>query len=112
MARRFVRACLGPDAPDDAVLLTQLLVGELVTNAVRHARLGESDTIAVRLEARAGWLRAEVADPGPCFDPSALDLGAEPFRGLAVVDRIATRWGVGRSPCLVWFELEQDPGHG
>jgi serine/threonine-protein kinase RsbW len=64
--------------------------------------------MAVR--ATTGRVRVEVTDPGSGFSkprvgPPAPDaLGG---RGLLIVDRLATRWGVSSgSPTRVWFELE------
>jgi anti-sigma regulatory factor (Ser/Thr protein kinase) len=90
-----------PRACDDA----ELLVSEIVTNAVVHAR-GDALVVVVR-PARAG-LRVEVHDG----DPHALQrrrpapdaLGG---RGLQLVGELADAWGVERRQRgkAVWFEL-------
>ncbi len=54
----------------------ELLVSELVTNAIRHAGLDDGDTITLSVEASDRALRIEVSDPGPGFAP------AEPLSGL------------------------------
>jgi anti-sigma regulatory factor (Ser/Thr protein kinase) len=46
----------------------ELLTTKLVTNAVKHAKMSQSEQIIVRLELRDG-VRVEVIDPGPPFDP-------------------------------------------
>jgi anti-sigma regulatory factor (Ser/Thr protein kinase) len=89
----------------------QLLVSELVTNAIRHAGLGDDDQITIVLEADAGALRIEVRDPGPGFD--VVEPTPDPARpsgwGLYLVRELSDRWGVERNDeTLVWFELDKD----
>ena len=85
----------------------KLLVSELVTNAVRHPR--RDGHIELSLRHARGRVHVEVTDPGEGFSkprvgPPAPDaLGG---RGLLIVDRLASRWGVTPgSPTRVWFEL-------
>jgi anti-sigma regulatory factor (Ser/Thr protein kinase) len=108
-ARRVVAASDGqlPVAVRDDVLL---LVTELVTNAVRHAGVGPDQSLRIELRRWPRRLRVEVVDPGGHFATdrprsSTADHGGW---GLVLVERIATRWGVGRgaSGTRVWFELE------
>lgn len=80
----------------------ELLVSELVTNAVRHG----SGDIGLRL-IRAGSLLCEVRDNG--YDLPALrraDVTAENGRGLQLVTALAERWGAQRTATgkVVWFE--------
>jgi len=91
---------------------TVLLVSELVTNAVRHAR----DTYAIALDLEIGdtWLRIEVQDADPCWPhrraPGRLD---ESGFGLVLVDALAGTWGVRDTATgkAVWAELDtRDPG--
>ncbi len=81
----------------------ELLMDELVANAVRYA----SRPIEIRLM-RTGSLLCEVTDddhhlPQP-RDPDADDEGG---RGLYLVNRLAHRWGASRTATgkAVWFEL-------
>ncbi|MFE6429246.1 SpoIIE family protein phosphatase [Streptomyces rochei] len=82
----------------------ELLVSELVTNAVRHARARPVDLRLVR----ADTLLCEVDDDD--HDLPALR-GAGPDdetgRGLRVVSALAREWGAsrGRTGKTVWFEL-------
>ncbi|MFF8593896.1 SpoIIE family protein phosphatase [Streptomyces sp. NPDC015220] len=108
-ARRFVRAALDGTARC-VVDVAELLTGELVTNAVLHART-EVD-VQVRRSAD-GVVRVRVGDQRPdrvvLPEPGHLYTGTG--WGLAVVGRLAARHGVdtaaGRK--TVWFELRPDP---
>jgi anti-sigma regulatory factor (Ser/Thr protein kinase) len=96
--------------PDDLVRQTQLLVTELVTNAVRHGGLSAGDMIEVQVVTREGSIRVEVAEGGPGFDP-AVALLTDPEAiggwGLLLVSRMASRWGATRgSPNVAWFEID------
>jgi anti-sigma regulatory factor (Ser/Thr protein kinase) len=83
-----------------------LLVSELVTNAVRHAR---SDRFEVRLDVGPDKLRLEVHDEGGGFVPQIApsDDGSGGY-GLYIVDRLADRWGVERDAGgTIWLELDR-----
>lgn len=115
-ARRFVRAMieeLGAVAEallDDAVLLTS----ELVANAVLHA----GGPIGVDVELEPGppaRIRIEVSDDSP-ISPTVRDYGsgASTGRGLALVARLASRWGVDPvepNGKAVWAELVEGADH-
>ena len=88
----------------------KLLVSELVTNAIRHPR----DKGGIELEVAVGrtTIRVVVTDPGSGFAKPGR-LGTPPpdavgGRGLLIVDRVASRWGVtpGRRT-QVWFEMDR-----
>ena len=86
---------------DDVVLV----VSELVSNSVRH---GASNGIDVRVTAKSGRILVEVSDEGPGFaadDPRGDGLG------LAIVEKLADRWGMrdGRQKFTVWAELSASP---
>jgi integral membrane sensor domain MASE1/anti-sigma regulatory factor (Ser/Thr protein kinase) len=91
----------------------RLLVSELVTNCVRHARLSPGDPIRLRVERSDPMLRVEVTDPGPGFDPEDNEptRGAAGGWGLFLTERLADRWGVDRDAGLttVWLELDLVP---
>jgi anti-sigma regulatory factor (Ser/Thr protein kinase) len=71
-----------------------LLVSELVTNAVRHAR-NEGRMIALRLETTAGGLRIEVHDGDSRWpQPGTPDDLDESGYGFVLVDALASTWGV------------------
>jgi DNA-binding NarL/FixJ family response regulator len=83
----------------------ELLVSELVTNALRHAE----GNIEVVMRLGETSVRVEVHDDSPVV-PSPVDRGTEApsGRGLRIVEALAARWGVRscRKGKSVWFELE------
>ena len=101
-ARELARDTLATWGLTECSETVELLVSELVTNAVRH---GAGD-IGLRL-IRTGSLLCEVRDDG--YDLPNLrgtDLTAENGRGLQLVTALAERWGAQRTPTgkVVWFE--------
>ncbi|PKV88796.1 SpoIIE family protein phosphatase [Streptomyces sp. TLI_146] len=82
----------------------ELLVSEVVTNAVRHAH---SHRVRLRM-VRAESLRCEVVDDDHTL-PMLLHAGPldEAGRGLRVVSRLAREWGTSRTGegKTVWFEV-------
>jgi len=105
-ARHFVAATLRGWGCHDAVADAELLVSELVTNAVLHAR--SEATVTVDRNG-SGLLRVAVCDASPAA-PRLRDYGPESVtgRGMLLVDRIARRWGVDVSSSgkCVWFEVD------
>ena len=103
-ARQFVEDTLGAWGCDDFLDAARLLVSELVTNAVLHAR---TDFELVLRVLRSG-VRVEVRD-GSAAAPVVRHYEDEAMtgRGLALVEQMATRWGVqpnGKGK-TVWFEI-------
>ncbi|WP_051940011.1 SpoIIE family protein phosphatase [Phaeacidiphilus oryzae] len=104
-ARRLLRSTVQEWRLDDSSAETaQLLVSELVTNAVRYAVA----PIGLRLIRRPDRLLVEVADPLP--DPPRerrAGRSDEGGRGLQLVRRLADQWGTrAQGPGkVVWFEL-------
>ncbi len=102
-ARALVREQLAAWHLEAIADTTELLVSELVTNAVRVAR----DTVRLQL-IRVDKLLVEVSDDNhnlPSLEP-AEELG-ETGRGLHLVTTLAERWGSARKAVgkVVWFEL-------
>ena len=81
-----------------------LLVSELVTNAILHAR--SPIDLVVRKVRTA--VRVEVYDEGSGLArPLHPELDAAAGRGLGLVEAVATRWGVDEAEVgkTVWFEI-------
>lgn len=102
-ARRLTRRALHRWGLDPMLETTELLVSEVVTNAVRFA----SRPITLRLLC-TDVLRCEVGDDSPLV-PRVRRAGPEDEtgRGLYVVDHLAAHWGARRlgTGKVVWFEL-------
>jgi serine phosphatase RsbU (regulator of sigma subunit)/GAF domain-containing protein/anti-sigma regulatory factor (Ser/Thr protein kinase) len=104
-ARRAARAALRAwGTPEDLEGDALVVVSELVTNAVLHAR---SD-ITLRLSLRGSHLRVEVGDADPSL-PELRPYGPEAGtgRGLALVAAATDRWGAepAAEGKVVWAEL-------
>lgn len=107
LARRFVAERLHSWGAEAAIDDATLLVSELVTNAVVHART----TVDLVVRHSRGTIRVEVLDRGngiaqPAF-PGPDDVSG---RGLGLVQAVAPRWGVEDTPGgkVVWFELSAE----
>lgn len=103
-ARRFVVSTLRSWSAEPATDTAVLLVSELVTNALLHAR----SQIELALSLRNGELRVEVSDSSPAL-PRLQTYGpvAGTGRGLVLVEALSSDWGAredggGKS---VWFTM-------
>jgi two-component sensor histidine kinase len=104
LARRHVASALPPISSDRAEDVL-LMVSEVVTNAVVH---GEG-RISLDVEVAGGAVRVSVSDGGRGQVVAHQMAGASSSRGrgLAIVNRLSTRWGVtglGSHGKTVWFE--------
>jgi hypothetical protein len=100
-ARHFAVATLNAWGAGDLAGDVALVVTELAANAIVHAR----SAFTVILSVHEGVLRISVRDAGP-LDGAVLR--AAPLHGLAVVDAMASRWGVeslGNAGKTVWVDL-------
>jgi anti-sigma regulatory factor (Ser/Thr protein kinase) len=106
-AARQARVALhGAHLPEDLRHTVDLLATELIANAVRHADLGPGQQITFAARFVGDFIRVEVHDPGPGFDPERSREG-KGF-GLRMVDKLASRWGVEAGPgTRVWFEVDR-----
>jgi anti-sigma regulatory factor (Ser/Thr protein kinase) len=120
-ARQVVAAALARWGLSELAPDAELLVSELVTNAVLHARTDVALTVAVAdgtLEVGITDRSPEVPLPRRGDDPtatpagprSAVDWWAEGGRGLRLVDLISDEWGVATlaGGKQVWFRLAVD----
>jgi anti-sigma regulatory factor (Ser/Thr protein kinase) len=90
-----------------------LVLSELLSNALRHARPLPGALVQVSWALDDGSLTVSVRDGGGptrphCGHPTPSSLGG---RGLAIVDHIASTWGVRRSRggVTVWAILPAPP---
>ena len=110
-ARRLVvRTLLEWDLPHLEEVAT-LLVSEVVTNAVLHARTG----LALELRLQGPVLRITVSDGSPRQPLRRHNsLESSTGRGIGLVETLANEWGTGpgHEPWQkdVWFELAAEPG--
>jgi signal transduction histidine kinase len=100
-ARHFAVAALNAWGAGDLASDVALVVTELAANAIVHAR----SAFTVILSVHDDVLRISVRDAGPL---TGAGLRAAPLHGLAVVDAMASRWGVeslGNAGKTVWVDL-------
>lgn len=110
-APRVARQALADWLPTTVASHAQLVISELVTNAVLHAEMDPFEEITVRARLTGDALRLEVEDTGRGFVRPALAMPAPESRmgrGLPIVARLARCWGVGPHPAggfRVWAKL-------
>jgi anti-sigma regulatory factor (Ser/Thr protein kinase) len=104
--REFTRATLREWGIPELNDLAELVVSELVTNALRHGipsarKLAGENCVRLRLLAQAPFVMCMVTDPGADI-PILREPGhaAESGRGLNVVESCSVRWG--------WHLIDQD----
>jgi anti-sigma regulatory factor (Ser/Thr protein kinase) len=92
----------------DLVESAQLLVSELVTNAVQHA--GGTESVELEIVRHSTGVRLALAD-GSTVAPIARELrvDAPSGRGIYIIKQLATRWGTEHrhGGKQVWAELDQ-----
>ncbi len=109
-ARRFVAATFASwDIADELTDDALIVVSELVTNAVRHAR----SSCEVRLTLDTAAVRISVLDSGAGTpDPRPFNDSMPNGRGLHIVGALSSAWGVDHVPegKLVWAEMSRVAG--
>ena len=111
-ARHRLRDAVAHAVPEEELEILEVLVTELVANAIAHAGTDPDDTVVLHGAVAPARIRVEVCDDGAGFDPREI---ARPRRapggfGLLMVDRAASRWGVSADDGnCVWFELDRHP---
>ncbi|MEU6410632.1 ATP-binding protein [Microbispora sp. NPDC046933] len=113
-ARRFVRdVAVDWHAAEDVPEVAELLVSELVTNALTHGTTGTTgapatSAVRVTVSREKDLLVVSVHDPCPALprlrQAGSLDLHG---RGLAIVEAFSHHWGWALTPYgkSVWFQL-------
>lgn len=109
-ARCLVRRAVEADVGEETLDTIELLTSEVVTNALLHA--GTPPLVVVARRGRT--VRVTVEDHSPMW-PTIHDApeGSASGRGVALVDALASSWGVERltdNAKRVWFEV--GPEHG
>jgi anti-sigma regulatory factor (Ser/Thr protein kinase) len=110
-ARRFVRSTLASIGLSAAWDAAELLVSEVVTNAVLHART----EFTVEVHREADVVRVSVHDRSPVIPKQRIHgIDSTTGRGMRLVATLAVAWGVDRHDGgkAVWFEVRAagDPG--
>lgn len=103
-ARALVRRL---DLDEDTRASVELIISELVTNAVVHGDAGRGEPLSVTLRRDNGRVNGRVCSQGNDFewagDPK--DLLVPGGLGLRLVDSISSDWGIEQNECsCVWFE--------
>ncbi|HZC72058.1 MAG TPA: ATP-binding protein [Jatrophihabitans sp.] len=110
-ARHAVAALLPIWGLASLIADAELVVSELVTNAIQHAP--GTDTVELELVAHADWLHISLAD-GSVAEPTVAELDREALggRGMRIVAALGQRWGaeVYRGGKRVWVDLVRPDG--
>jgi anti-sigma regulatory factor (Ser/Thr protein kinase) len=111
VAREFVSQTLARWRCSDATAIIDLLVSEIVANAVLHART--SAELSVQLlpdRVRVAVTDLEPTQPKRRPDDPLTSTG----RGIALIEKLSLAWGIDRTPegKRVWFETPRPEGTG
>ena len=109
-ARRIACEIAEPYLEGDQYRAFELVVSEVVSNAVRHGARPD-DEIRLAVTPKDGYMCVQVTDRGPGFVPSPGAMGTEDDDGgfgLFIVEQVTRRWGVTREDkrTRVWFEID------
>jgi len=107
-ARRWITALDLPLSEEQGELL-RFLANELVTNCIRHS---PGPVVCLEIDVLPHAVRvATIDDGGGDGGPSVQQSSVwhTSGRGLALVDRLASRWGhYDGSGTVVWFEIDRE----
>lgn len=96
---------VAPSVVDEA----EIVISELLSNAIRHARPLSDGNLRVHWRVRAGVVEVEVTDGGgdSAPRPAPRAVWAPSGRGLRIVRSLAHEWGVSedRNGSTVWASL-------
>jgi len=98
-------AALDTCVTEDDRWRVEMIVTELVTNAVKH---GPGGPVIVAIWAGGAGMRGEIADPGAGIRRTQLvrrRVTEEGGRGLFLVDALSDSWGLSDDRSRVWFEV-------
>jgi|SRR3954447_8042429 len=104
LARLALRRRLADEVESETLGRLQIVVTELVTNAVVH---GEGE-IRLGVHVDEGRVTGEVIDEGGGFERDVRHHGHEALggRGLTIVDALTSQWGVHEGTTHVWFQVD------
>lgn len=107
--RTLVEDLEARDVDSQIVDEAEIVISELVANAVRHARPLSDGTVRVHWKVKDGLVEVEVTDGGGTTTPQPLPRSTwtPAGRGLRIVRSIAHEWGVvdDKQGCTVWAAL-------
>lgn len=113
-ARRVVTELLVAWGCTETAEVAELLVSEIVTNAVRY--VGAREALRLDVAAHSERIRVAVSDGSPLRPVlKAVHDDDETGRGMQLVAALALEWGIVESPLgaapgkQVWFELPGTP---
>lgn len=99
---------------DVALADLNLLLTEVVSNAVRHGRITGADEIVVAVDVADDRVTVSVSDtaPGVGVATSASELAADNRDGgwgVFLLKRLASEWGIDRhdDKTTVWFSIDR-----
>ena len=94
--RALVDDLTGHGLAGDLVDEAEIVVSELLGNAVRHGRALPDGTVRVQWQVKAGVIELDVTDGGggPTPKPQHPAVYATSGRGLRIVRSLAHEWGV------------------
>lgn len=112
-ARRWVRSCLAGEPVGPSVDDVALIVSELVTNGVVHARADSSRLLRISVARLEDRVRLSVTDSGSETVPHIRESGDQKpgGAGLRIVERLCMSWGFirnGTRATEVWCEVPFD----
>ena len=96
-ARRQIRAAMADAGLSQAVVDdAEVVISELLGNAVRHGRAIAGGVLVLGWQVRATELALRVTDGGSCLPVEAREAPptAVSGRGLRIVERLSSTWGV------------------
>ncbi|MFN8081156.1 MAG: ATP-binding protein [Kineosporiaceae bacterium] len=114
VARRTLRAALGRMGLAEPIIDdAEVVVSELLGNAVRHARAIAGGVLVLGWQLRGGQLQVRVTDGGSgrVVEAQEPSLTAVSGRGLHIVERLSECWGVNDHAGglrTVWAALSLD----
>ena len=109
MRATIVQDLRSRDVPTDVVEEAEMVVSELLGNAVRHALPLADGTVRIHWQVKGGVVELDVTDGGGGTAPKPLQPSGYSVsgRGLRIVRSLAHEWGVLDEDrgCTVWVCL-------